>query len=51
MNICTKGLFISAVYYLELRDLGNRNVTPSQDFQKQIIILSSLLWSILLEMP
>lgn len=42
---------MSAVYYLELRDLANRNVTPSQDFQKIIIVVSALLRDILPKMP
>lgn len=49
--MCTEGQFISAVYYLELRDPANRNVTHSQDFQKQTTLVSALLWDILFEMP
>lgn len=51
MSMCTEGQFISAVYYLELRDPANRNVTHSQDFQKQTTLVSALLWDILFEMP
>lgn len=39
MSMCTEGQFISAVYYLELKDLANRNVTRSQDFQKQTALV------------
>lgn len=49
--MCTEGQLISAVYYLELRDPANRNVTHSQDFQKQTTLVSTLLWDILFEMP
>lgn len=49
--MCTERQFISAVYYLELRDPANRNVTHSQDFQKQTTLVSALLWDILFEMP
>lgn len=51
MSMCTERQFISAVYYLELRDPANRNVTHSQDFQKQTTLVSALLWDILFEMP
>lgn len=47
--MCTEGQFISAVYYLELRDPAKRNVTHSQDFQKQTTLVSALLWDILFE--
>lgn len=48
--MCTEGQFISAVHYLELRDPANRNVTQSQDFQKQTTLVSAVLWDILFEM-
>lgn len=48
MNRRTEMQLISGLYCLELRDLAYRN--PSQDFQKQVKIVSALFWDTLLKM-